>query len=164
MKRWRRNRIRQWEKKIWNRYLYTMLPRDLYQSSPRALGSFQMVQDLSTRPFSTTKYQMILFPCSSRPHTQQQSPSHSQPQNQQQPELLAKDNPVPHYASGFSLWNTDLVVIRTNLHVSDMIIMSEGFGIEFGQDFEYANSEYWRNKNRGWLRNWEHIRLTGKVW
>src|SRR5882762_2220754 len=44
-----------------------MLPRDMYQSSPRALGSFQMVQDLSTRPFSTTKYRMILFPCSSRP-------------------------------------------------------------------------------------------------
>src|SRR5882762_1214417 len=40
-----------------------MLPRDMYQFSPRALGSFQMVQDLSTRPFSTTKYRMILFPC-----------------------------------------------------------------------------------------------------
>src|SRR5882762_5588052 len=44
-----------------------MLPRDMYQSSPRAFGSLQIVQDLSTRPFSTTKYRMILFPCSSRP-------------------------------------------------------------------------------------------------
>jgi hypothetical protein len=44
-----------------------MLPRDMYQSSPRALGSLQMVHDLSTRPISTTKYRIILFPCSSQP-------------------------------------------------------------------------------------------------
>jgi hypothetical protein len=42
-----------------------MLPQDMYHSSPRTLGSLQMVHDQSTRPFSTTKYQMILFPCSS---------------------------------------------------------------------------------------------------
>src|SRR5882762_1902681 len=44
-----------------------MLPRDMYQSSPRAFRSLQMVHDLSTRPFSMTKYQTILFPCSSWP-------------------------------------------------------------------------------------------------
>jgi len=44
-----------------------ILPQDIYQSSPRALGSLQKVHDLSTIPFSKTKNRMILFPHISQP-------------------------------------------------------------------------------------------------
>ena len=118
-------------------------------------------QDPSPQPSTEWFY----FPAHPDQHTQQLSPSHSQPQNEQWPELLAKDNLVPHYFSGFSplkRWpcsDQDKFCMCLIDHNRRRIWYWVWTGF-----LNMRIVQYWRNKNRGWLRNWEHIRLTGKVW
>jgi len=99
----KKNRIRQWEKKIWNRYLNTHAPTRHVPILTQSPWKFPN----GPRPIHKTllhnQDRMILFPCSSRPtHSATISLSFSATKPTTKPELLAKDNLVPHYASGFS--------------------------------------------------------------